>query len=94
MAIIAAFTLGVITQINKTEYINTATAELNQIATALEDYKAKYGVYPPGNALPPTSYGLHPRPTPCSASSITNCPALRTTTSWHFCDAGWSQRAN
>jgi prepilin-type N-terminal cleavage/methylation domain-containing protein len=58
MAILAAFTMGVITQIKKVEYVNTATAELNQIATALESYKAKYGVYPPGNALPPTSYGL------------------------------------
>ena len=56
MAILAAFILPVITQIKKTEYVNTATAELNQIATALESYKAKYGVYPPGNALPAGSY--------------------------------------
>jgi type II secretory pathway pseudopilin PulG len=29
--------------------INTAQAELQQLETALENYKAKYGVYPPSN---------------------------------------------
>lgn len=31
------------------QYLKTAQAELNQTITALENYKAKYGAYPPGN---------------------------------------------
>jgi len=59
MAILAAFTMGVITQIKKVEYVNTATAELNQIATALESYKNQYGVYPPSNPLNPLTNSLY-----------------------------------
>ena len=49
MAILAAFTMGVVTQIKKVEYVNTASAELSQIQTALESYKNQYGSYPPSN---------------------------------------------
>jgi prepilin-type N-terminal cleavage/methylation domain-containing protein len=31
--------------------LNRATSELQQITTAIDAYKAKYGYYPPGNAL-------------------------------------------
>ena len=56
MAIIAGFTLVVVSGIKKTEYISMATGELKQIETALESYKAKYGVYPPSNANPTGTY--------------------------------------
>lgn len=50
MAILAGFTLVVVGGLKVTQYKNTATAELKQIETALDSYKAKYGVYPPSNA--------------------------------------------
>ena len=50
MAVLAGLTLVVVGGIAKTKYRNVATAELHQIENALEDYKAKYGVYPPSNA--------------------------------------------
>jgi len=53
MAILAAFTFPVLNGLNKTKNLKVATAELRQIETALDDYKNKYGVYPPGNALNP-----------------------------------------
>jgi prepilin-type N-terminal cleavage/methylation domain-containing protein len=53
MAILAGFTLMVLGGIKKRQYLNTATAQLHQIETALDNYKAKYGVYPPGNANNP-----------------------------------------
>jgi prepilin-type N-terminal cleavage/methylation domain-containing protein len=49
MAILAGFTLTVIGQIKKTEYIKSASGELGQIQSALEDYKNQYGSYPPSN---------------------------------------------
>lgn len=56
MAILASLTLAVVSGIKKTQWRNTATAELKQIETALERYKAKYGVYPPSNANPANTY--------------------------------------
>ena len=56
IAILAALTLVVSGSVAKTKYRSIATAELNQIENALEDYKAKYGVYPPSNANPGTAY--------------------------------------
>jgi len=56
MAILAGFTLAVVKGISKTKNINVAKAELGQIETALEAYKAKYGVYPPSNANPTGTY--------------------------------------
>ena len=49
MAILAGFTLMVLSGVKRRQYINTASAELGQIAAALDSYKAKYGVYPPSN---------------------------------------------
>ncbi len=49
MAILAGFTLVVVGQIKKTEYVSTARAELTQIESALKDYNSKYGTYPPSN---------------------------------------------
>jgi len=50
MGTLAALTLVVVGGIAKTKYRSIATAEMHQIENALEDYKAKYGVYPPSNA--------------------------------------------
>jgi prepilin-type N-terminal cleavage/methylation domain-containing protein len=52
MALLAALIMPVIHGLAKTKYRSVATAELGQIENALEDYKAKYGVYPPSNANP------------------------------------------
>ena len=49
MGILAAFTIPVLKGVKRTQYRNTARAELEQIATALERYKAAYGAYPPSN---------------------------------------------
>lgn len=56
MTILAAFSLVVVGAISRHKYISVATAELGQIQSALEDYKAKYGVYPPSNANPTGTY--------------------------------------
>jgi prepilin-type N-terminal cleavage/methylation domain-containing protein len=56
MGILAGFVLAVLGGVARTKYINTASAELGQIQSALEDYKAKYGVYPPSNANPTGTY--------------------------------------
>jgi len=50
MAVLASFTIVVLGKIKDKEYVNVASAELGQIESALENYKAKYGVYPPSNA--------------------------------------------
>jgi len=50
IGILAAFIFPVTGMVKRREYINTASAEMNQIETALDNYKAKYGVYPPGNS--------------------------------------------
>jgi prepilin-type N-terminal cleavage/methylation domain-containing protein len=57
---LAGLTLVVTKPVARTKYIKTAQAELSQIEIALDNYKAKYGVYPPGNTS--TAY----------ASSLTN----------------------
>ena len=49
MAIIAAFILPVTGAIKRQQYLKTARAEMDQIATALDNYRAKYGAYPPSN---------------------------------------------
>jgi prepilin-type N-terminal cleavage/methylation domain-containing protein len=49
IGIIAGFTLTAMGSINRNKKISTARGELSQIETALENYKAKYGVYPPSN---------------------------------------------
>ena len=49
IGVIAGLTLGVAKAVGKTRKIAVAKGELAQIQIALESYKAKYGVYPPGN---------------------------------------------
>jgi prepilin-type N-terminal cleavage/methylation domain-containing protein len=57
---LAAMGLVVTKGVKKREYLNTATAELNQIDAALTSYQAKYGTYPPSNlSLTPTLNTLY-----------------------------------
>ncbi len=53
IGVLAAFTLPVLRSVKRQQYIRTATAELGQLETALENFKAKYGVYPPENQNSP-----------------------------------------
>ena len=50
IGVIAGFTLVVLKPVKAAQYKKVATAEMNHLETALENYKAKYGAYPPGNA--------------------------------------------
>ena len=56
IAVIAAMTLGVAKAVGKNRKISVAKGELIQLETALDNYKAKYGVYPPGNQNLPGFY--------------------------------------
>jgi len=49
IGVIAGFTLVVLKPVKAAQYKKVATAEMNHLETALENYKAKYGAYPPGN---------------------------------------------
>ena len=57
IAVIAGFTFPVLKGVKITQFRRTASGELEQIAAALDNYKAKYGFYPPANTnnslLPP-----------------------------------------
>ncbi len=48
IGVLAALLLPVAGAVKRREYINTATAEMQKIETAMERYKAQYGFYPPG----------------------------------------------
>ena len=49
MAILAGFTVSVLGGVERQKKIGVATAELHQIESALDAYKAQYGTYPPSN---------------------------------------------
>lgn len=49
IGVLAAFTLGGLKSVKASQYKRVARAELEQLQTALENYKAKYGAYPPAN---------------------------------------------
>ncbi len=49
IAVLSAITMPVMKSVFKAKKINTARIELQMVESALESYKAKYGVYPPGN---------------------------------------------
>jgi prepilin-type N-terminal cleavage/methylation domain-containing protein len=49
IGILAGFTLVGLKTIKASQYKKTASGELERLETALENYKAKYGVYPPDN---------------------------------------------
>ena len=56
MAVLAGFTIPVLAGIKAAQYKKVARGELEQLQTALENYKAKYGVYPPSNQNPNGDY--------------------------------------
>jgi prepilin-type N-terminal cleavage/methylation domain-containing protein len=62
IGVLAGLTLVVLKPVKRLQYIKTAQAELNRIETGLDNYKARYGVYPPGNTnsamLPQLYYEL------------------------------------
>lgn len=49
IGVLAAFTIPVLKAAKTAQYRRVARGELEAIETALENYKAKYGVYPPSN---------------------------------------------
>ncbi len=49
IGVLAAFTIPVLNGVKKSEYKKVARGELENLETALENYKAKYGAYPPSN---------------------------------------------
>ncbi|MBW8863318.1 MAG: type II secretion system protein, partial [Verrucomicrobia bacterium] len=49
IGVLAAFTVVSLKGISKAKKISSAKADLEQVKAALEDYYAKYHVYPPGN---------------------------------------------
>ena len=53
IGVLAGFTIPVLMSVKRQQYIKVARAELEQLQTALENYKAKYGVYPPSNKSNP-----------------------------------------
>jgi len=56
IGVLAALTVAALGGLGKRNKISRATAELQQIETALENYHAKYGIYPPGNQNPGALY--------------------------------------
>jgi len=49
IAVLAAFSISVLGGVKKTQYISHARAEMAQLESAIESYKATYGFYPPDN---------------------------------------------
>jgi prepilin-type N-terminal cleavage/methylation domain-containing protein len=49
IALLAAFTVPVLKGLKRREFINKTQAEMAQLETALDSYKAAYGSYPPSN---------------------------------------------
>ncbi len=56
IGIIAAFTIPVWKGIKAQQYKKVARAEMEHIQTALENFKAQHGVYPPGNQNANSNY--------------------------------------
>jgi prepilin-type N-terminal cleavage/methylation domain-containing protein len=52
IAVLAALTIPVLSAVKASEYKKVAQGELGNLETALENYKAKYGAYPPSNKNP------------------------------------------
>lgn len=52
IGVLAALTIPVLRGVKRQQYLKVAGAELAQIETALDGYKAKYGAYPPGTSNP------------------------------------------
>ena len=53
IAILAAFTVPVLKSLKRQQFIRKTQAEMAQIETAIDSYKATHGFYPPGNPSNP-----------------------------------------
>jgi prepilin-type N-terminal cleavage/methylation domain-containing protein len=51
MAVLAGFTIPVMKSLKRQQVLKVARAEMVVIESALDNYKARYGTYPPGNRL-------------------------------------------
>jgi prepilin-type N-terminal cleavage/methylation domain-containing protein len=49
IAVLAAFTIPVLSAVKRHQYISQTQAEMAQLETAIDSYKATYGFYPPSN---------------------------------------------
>jgi prepilin-type N-terminal cleavage/methylation domain-containing protein len=49
IAVLASLTFPILGSVKRHEYISKTQAELAQLETAIDSYKAAYGFYPPGN---------------------------------------------
>jgi len=58
IGVLAAFTFSALGRIKRQQYINNAKAEMEQLETGIDRYKAAYGFYPPDNQLNPGSSPL------------------------------------
>ena len=56
IGVLAGFTIPVLGKVKEAQYKKVARAELENLVTALENYKAKYGAYPPSNVNPAGTY--------------------------------------
>jgi prepilin-type N-terminal cleavage/methylation domain-containing protein len=74
IGVLIAFLLPLAGSVFRTKKISTAQAEMQQIETALENYKAKNGVYPPSN---PSNSIVNPLF--FELSGVTNANGLYTT---------------
>jgi len=59
IAIIASFTFPVLKSVKRAQFLKTAGGELEQIQAALDNYKAKYGFYPPAYTNNPLKSPLY-----------------------------------
>ncbi len=50
IAVLAAFTVPVLSAVKKRQYISQTQGEMGQLEAAIDSYHAAYGFYPPGNA--------------------------------------------
>jgi len=53
IGVIASLVLAVSGPVKKMQYVHNTRAEMAQLETAIERYKAAYGVYPPSSTTPP-----------------------------------------
>lgn len=60
IGLLAGLVIGLAPGVQKSMRVKRVQADLNQIATALEDFKAKYGHYPPDNRLSTTPLVVDP----------------------------------
>jgi prepilin-type N-terminal cleavage/methylation domain-containing protein len=54
MGVLAALLFPVVGAVKKRQYINHTQAQMAQLETAIDRYKAAYGFYPPSPSIPPT----------------------------------------